>query len=226
MKEFFARLNPLERRFVVGVTVVLFLVVNIVWVWPHFGDWGRTKERMKTAQNKRSDFQMEVAKLPALEREIKKFQSAGQGVPLEDQAIQFFRTIQQQAAASGVSIVSMGNARQVSSTNNPFFVEQDQTITAQSGEKQLVDFLYNLGAGNSLIRVRVLSVQPDPSHQQLVSHITLVASYQKKPAPAKAAAPAAKPAAPAPGPAKPPVGVPPPPLPPRTAPKTLTPTKK
>src|ERR1051325_2254249 len=148
MKEFFARLNPLERRFVVGVTVVLFLVVNIVWVWPHFGDWSRTKKRMETAQTKRNEFQREVNQLPALERQVKVFEKVGDVVPAEDQAIQFSRIIQQQAATTGVGIVSSGNARQLSSTNNPFFVEQIQTITGQSGEKQLVDFLYNLGAGN------------------------------------------------------------------------------
>jgi hypothetical protein len=49
MKEFFARLNPTERRFVVGVAVVFFLVINIVWVWPHFSDWSQTRIKMDTA---------------------------------------------------------------------------------------------------------------------------------------------------------------------------------
>ena len=32
-------LRPLERRLVVGVTVVLVLVLNGAFIWPHFSDW-------------------------------------------------------------------------------------------------------------------------------------------------------------------------------------------
>jgi len=48
-------------------------------------------------------------------------------------------------------------------------------------EPQLVDFLYKLGNGSSLIRVRDLSLQPDPPRQKLAADIQLVASYQKNP---------------------------------------------
>jgi hypothetical protein len=237
MKEFFARLNPMERRFVVAVGVLFFLVANLVWVWPHFSDWGKTRIRMDKAGDNLATFQRGADKIPGLKREIDKYQRQGDVVPQDDQAVQFMRLIQRQSAQSGVIIVNMGSQRQSGATNNPFFVEQNQTITLQSTEKALVDFLYNLGAGTSLIRVKVLSVQPDQSHQQLTSRVTLIASYQKKaPAPrsaAPAAAPAAKPPAAAPA-TKPPAAVPtskpaatnramtfPPP-----APKNLTPTKK
>ena len=59
MKEFFARLNPMERRFVVGVIVVFFLVINLVWVWPRFSDWGLTQTRVKAARDKMALFQTE-----------------------------------------------------------------------------------------------------------------------------------------------------------------------
>ena len=247
MKAFFARLNPTERRFVVGVGVLFFLVVNLVWVWPHFADWGETRTRMDSASQKLIQFREGVAKIPALQTEIDKYQKHGEQVPQDDQAVRFVRLIQNQAALSGVIIASMGNQRQSSATNDPFFVEQNETLTLQSGEKQLVDFLYNLGAGTSLIRVKVLSVQPDQSHQQLTSRVTLIASYQKKTptaAPARAVTPAARPAAPATTPAvKPPAAAatPAPPmaaplsrqvltnrgvtLPPPPGPKTLTPKK-
>jgi hypothetical protein len=237
MNEFFARLNPTERRFVVGVGVVFFLVVNLVWVWPHFSDWGATRTRMTKAGNDQATFQRGVDKIPALKREIEKYQKQGDIVPPDDQAISFVRLIQNQAAGSHVMIVNMGGQRQTASTNNPFFVEQNETVTLQSGEKELVDFLYNLGAGNSLIRVKVLSVQPDQSHQQLTSRVTLIASYQRKAPAPRAAARAAAPAAPG---AKPPAAVPAKPAasnpmatnrgvhlpPPGVAPRTLTPTKK
>jgi hypothetical protein len=44
-----------------------------------------------------------------------------------------------------------------------------------------VDFLYKLGSGASMIRVRGLELQPDPPHQHLTANIGLVASYQKNP---------------------------------------------
>ena len=40
MKKYFAQLRPLERRLAIGVLVVVFLVLNYVFVWPHFSDWG------------------------------------------------------------------------------------------------------------------------------------------------------------------------------------------
>jgi hypothetical protein len=120
----------------------------------------------------------------------------------------------------------------------------------QSQEKELVDFLYNLGVGDSLIRVKVLSVQPDQTHQRLTTRVTLVASYQKKAIATETALPTARtssrpPAAgppPAPG-AKPPAAVKTAPVPAKPAatkpatnqaapasrpgaPKSLTPTKK
>lgn len=181
MKEFFARLNPTERRFVVGVGVVFFLVVNIVWVWPHFGDWGKTRAALDNDRILLAKFAAGTNQIPTLEKNIHSYQIAGSFVPPEDQIVSFFRQIQNQAAASRVGILSMGSSRQPTATDNPFFVEQSQTITLQSQEKELVDFLYQLGADpNSLIRVKVLSVQPDAPRQNLQARVTLVASYQRK----------------------------------------------
>ena len=204
MKEFFARLNPTERRFVVGVAVVFFLVVNMVWVWPHFGDWGKTHAAMDKARGLLIQFSRGTNEIPALEKEIAKYRGQGQFVPPENQTIQFFRLIQNQAAFSGVGIINMGSSRQPTATDNPFFVEQNQTIQVQSGEKQLVDFLYHLGAdSNSLIRVKVMSVQPDPPRQNLAARITLIASYQKNAPTAAPKAAAATPATATPKPTAP-----------------------
>jgi hypothetical protein len=125
---------------------------------------------------------------------------------------------------------------QRSSTNNAFFLELSQTISVLSFEKPLVDFFYNLGAGNSMIRVRSLSMHPDAARQQLSATITLVASYQKKtrtpsastaprttaPAATPAATPAAKPATPPTKPTSPP----PAPNTKPIAPRVPTPNKK
>jgi hypothetical protein len=188
MKQYLARLSSMERRFVVGVFVVVFVLLNAMFVWPRFSDWGRMQDRLDKARHTTKVFETEIAEKPKYEKQVRTMESEGLAVPPEDQSIDFLRTIQSQAAQSGVTL--LGNARQASRTNQ-FFLEQTQGISVQSGEQQLVDFLYNLGSGNSLIRVRALSLRPAPPRQQLAANITLVASYQKKPASRAVAAPAA-----------------------------------
>ena len=191
-----ARLTPGERRFVVGVAVVLFVVINLFWVWPHFSDFGDLRSRGQTADVKLGSYQGVMQQADRLRPELAKLEGEGAVVPAEDQSVEFFRTIQAQAMRSGVQFI--GNSRTTTRTNQ-FFLEQVQTITVQATEKQLVDFLYNLGSGGSLIRARSLSVHPDQSRQQLNATITLIASYQKNPkAPGPAAASRAAIAPPAP----------------------------
>ena len=205
MKAYLARLSSMERRFVVGVIVVLVLVFNVVFVWPRFKDWEEAQTRLFKARRTLATYQAEFSRTNLYTSEVKRLESAGQSaVPPEDQVIEFLRTIQTQAAQSHVNIPNYGRA---SEGTNQFFLEKSQTITIQADEAQLVDFLYNLGTGGSLIRARGLSVRPDAPRYQLNGNITLVASYQKKttvrsapastgPAAAKSAAPAVKPSTP------------------------------
>jgi hypothetical protein len=109
-------------------------------------------------------------------------------VQAEDQVNQFARAIQEQQAKSGVGI---GNFGRTTTKTNLFFLELTQPVSVQSGEAQLVDFLYSLGSGNSLIRVSELTLRPDPPRQQLSGQVKLVASFQKT-APKKAASANAK----------------------------------
>src|SRR5258707_7112678 len=199
---------------VVGVGAVLFVVINFWFVVPHFSDWGKVKIRMAKARETLAMFDAEIAQSGRYEREVRKLEGEGLAVPPEDQSVHFQGAIRDQQIQSGVNITSMG--RQSNHTNQ-FFLELSQPINVQSKEQQLVDFLYNLGSGNSLIRVKDLTLRTDPPRQQLMAAITLVASYQKKPsrnAPAstsKAPATAAKAAAPTPKPSTPaPKSIPPP----------------
>lgn len=170
-------LRPFERRLVVGVLVVVFIVINIVWVWPRFKDWGETKYQLEGTRQTLVTYQNTIAQKGDYEKKIKEFESEGAVVAADDQANQFLRTVQNQAAVSGVSILS--NSRQSTGTN-AFFLEQRQTFTVQAGEDQLVDFLYNLGSGDSIVRARGLSLRPNTPRQLLSGNIDLVASYQKK----------------------------------------------
>jgi Tfp pilus assembly protein PilO len=208
MKKFFAQLRPNERRLAVGVLVVLILVLNWLFIWPHFSDLGQLRARIKTAEQKLALYQKAIGDTSKYETLIKKFESAGQFVAPDDQAINFMRTVQAQAAASGFGIG--GYSRQTTRTGQ-FFTELSETITVTATDAQLVDFLYKLGSSASMVRVRDLTLQPDVPHQHLNASIQLIASYQNKPpaAASTAAAPAATPPpAPAPKPAATPASAP------------------
>jgi len=190
MKKYFEQLRPMERRLVVGVAVVLLVVLNAVFIWPHFSDWGKLRGRLDEAHRQLKLYQETAAQIPALQAQVKQFASEGEFVAPEDQAINLMRTIQAQAAASGFGINNY--SRSMMRTNDAFFVEQVQNISVVAKEEQLVDFLYKLGSGSSMIRVRDLELQPDPPRQRLTANIRLVASYQKNPAAAPAKTSTAK----------------------------------
>jgi Tfp pilus assembly protein PilO len=191
MTSYLDRLNlrPFEKRLVVGVGAVLFLVLNALLVVPHFSDLGQAQARRLEALKKLERWQAEIDQKAKYEAGIRRFIQEGKELPAEEQQNQFARTIQDQQVRSGVGIQQFG--RVVTQTNQ-FFLELTQPISVQSGEAQLVDFLYNLGSGNSLVRVRDLTLRPDAPRQQLSGTVRLVASYQKNPS--KKPAPTAGPA--------------------------------
>jgi Tfp pilus assembly protein PilO len=177
MKKYLSQLRPLERRLAVGVLVVLILVPNFVFVWPHFSDWNNLHSRLEDSRQKLQLYQTTIAEMTNYETQVKNLENQGEPIAREDQAINFLRTIQSQSAQSGVGIVD--TSRQVTHTNDAFFIEQIQNIHVTATDDQLVDFLYKLGSSASMIRVRDLELQPDPAHQHLSANIRLVASYQK-----------------------------------------------
>ena len=188
MKKYFAHLRPLERRLAVGVMVILILVLNYVFVWPHFSDWSRLKTRLKNARDTLANHQATITQATNYQAQVKSLEGQGEFVAPEDQAINFMRTIQAQAEASGVGRANY--SRSIMHTNDAFFIEQVQNINVVATDQQLVDFLYKLGSGASMIRVRDLELQPDAPRLHLNANIRLVASYQKNPAaPARAADP-------------------------------------
>ena len=200
---YLSALRPSERRLVVVVGSVFFVVLNLWLVVPHFSDWGKTEKRLDKSRQTLALFQKKIHLIPTFERRIRGMEDAGGSVPVEDQAMHFASGVQQQAVNSGVSIIQTGK---ILTRTNQFFIEQQQPLSLLAREQQLVDFLYNLGEGTSSIRVRDLALRADATHQQLNANIKLVASYLKKPpvrgsSTAKPAATSAKPAATTPKPA-------------------------
>ena len=160
-----------------------------MFIWPHFADWGNLRGRLDSARRKLELYQTTIIQATNYQAQVKSLEGQGEFVALEDQAINFMRTIQAQAEASGVGRANY--SRSIMHTNDAFFIEQVQNINVVATDQQLVDFLYKLGSGASMIRVRDLELQPDGPRLHLNANIRLVASYQKNPvAPARAAVPA------------------------------------
>lgn len=177
MKGYWETLRPFERRVVVAVGVFLFLVLNWLFVFPYFSEWSKLDDRTFQANRKLRLYDSVLTQTNVYWREVRQMESEGLDVPAEDQVRHFANTIDAQAGKSGVNLLMGGRTTQ---TTNQFFIELTRSISAQSPEQPLVEFLYSLGSGNSLIRVRDLTLRPDPQRQQLVANITLAASYQKK----------------------------------------------
>lgn len=183
MNSFFDKLNlkPGERRLFIFVAIVVFILLNAFFVWPEFGKWGKIQKRDREATALLKAYQDEIARTSAYQKQLSELQEAGIAVSTEEQASKMQTTIQNQAALSGVQINSYTVQKQSSSTKpNQFFEEQLGVIVVSTEEKALIDFLYNLGVGGSMVRVRTMSLSTDPARHKLNGTLHLVASYQKK----------------------------------------------
>lgn len=188
--EMFMKLRPGERRLVVIVGLVFFVVLNWIFIVPQFHGFARATTRMEKAQKTLDMYRKEIGYKGELDKKIAALESAGSDVPAEDQAVNFERFYRARANENGVDVVQNS---QLSTHTNQFFLEAQMGIQVHANETNLVNFLYALGSGSSTMRVRSMSLRPDPSHQQLNAGLTLVSSYQKKAAP-RATTPAAQPA--------------------------------
>jgi hypothetical protein len=90
------------------------------------------------------------------------------------------RTVERIAADNHVQITYRGQPSRAGALNtNTFFEELTLPIRLTTAEKELVDFLFQLGSGDSMIRVRDLDLRPGVPPTNLFGQITLVATYQR-----------------------------------------------
>src|ERR1043166_29196 len=111
MNAYWNNLRPLEKRMLVAVAAVLFLVLNAWFVVPHFSDWSIAQDRLSKARKKLDRFQKEIGQADTYKMQIQRLESESQDVPSEDQSIHFVSTIQSQAAQSGVNIIQVGRVQ-------------------------------------------------------------------------------------------------------------------
>jgi hypothetical protein len=184
MTAFLDKLNlrPGERRLVVFGALAVFIVLNIWLVWPQFGKVSFWQNRRQASEQKLNQFNKEISRKAEYEKVLGNLTRLGGQVPTEEQAIQMQKDVLSYAALTGVAVESSSTPQRGASggRTNAFFEEQTMQLSVNTGERELVDFLYQLGTRNSLIRVRTMSLQPDPTRMRLKAQLNLVASYQKK----------------------------------------------
>jgi hypothetical protein len=184
MSPWLERLNlrPLERRILVLTLTVALAVVNALFIWPHRKQWRTLLDQWDKAERTLRAYQAEVNRVPEYQARLAKLEGAGSGVLPAEQALQLERTLRNQAQQSKVTINSFRPIPPSPATStNAFFDEAAAVIAVTAGDAELVDFLFALGTGNSMIRVRDMDLHPEPSQFRLLGNITLVASYQKRP---------------------------------------------
>jgi hypothetical protein len=208
------QLTPKERRVVVVVFLVVIVVLNFLFVWPHFGEWGSLNRQLADMNeqiekhnrtilldiNPTNGWRKAVDKLASKER---KEGGSADALPPVDPQVQLQNTIRQQERKTGVTVENYGQGSV--KTNDAFFEEHSTAITVESQEPQLVNFLYNMGNDPAMIRVAKLDLKPaDNNRYKLKVLVTLTANYKKKPP--QAASPASTGAKPTRVAAKPPAG--------------------
>lgn len=186
-------LHSSERRLIAGVAIIVFIVLNVTLVRPHFGDWGRARRELKEQRETLALYRQETdpATLAAQEKRELALKDLGSSVVPSEQSLDLIRSLQSLAAQNNVVLTDQREAATATSTN-AFFQEKARLISFRAEEKNLVDFLVALGSSSSMIRVRSMSLRPHPDQMHLQGNMTVVASFHKK-APATSSTPVTAP---------------------------------
>lgn len=169
-------LRPGEIRLVVASAMALFLVLNALFIWPHFKDWKVMRTELAQARADLVAQRAEVKNLPKYTTERERLEGAGNTVSSVDQVNSFTRTAQDMAMANKVSASRWNPTKE----SDALFEKVRLTTQITATETDLIDFLYRLGASrNSNIRVRDMDLKPDAAQQRLMGNLTLTASYLK-----------------------------------------------
>ncbi len=192
-------LSPQERRLVVIVGIVVFVVINWWVIIPMFGAWGRYEQKLLDATKLRDKYNAEIGRQKEYETKLKTLQQQGSQVASEEAALRLQQDVINQANLTGLGYGTITPVNRSSTTvkTNSFFDEASVSVSVNTGEKELIDFLVRLADKELLVRAKSMDIGPDPQTQtRLMGNLTLVKSFQRKPPPRAATAPpVAKPAA-------------------------------
>jgi len=106
MFRFFDRLKltPSERRLVVGIGRVAFVVLNYWVVWPRFGDFKTISEDIASMEEKRRLFQREIDRRPTYEVLLRSCRRRARLLPAGEERIQFRSDMERLAREIGLQV--------------------------------------------------------------------------------------------------------------------------
>jgi hypothetical protein len=184
-------LTTQERRVVVAIFLVVIVVLNLLFVWPHFGEWASINKQLaelrRTEENYNRVIQEDRDPANGWKKLVDKLARQEGGSKIDsavDPQNQLQQTIYQQERKTGVTVASFSPG---SVKTNAFFEEHSTTITFESEEPQLISFLFGMGNDPAMIRVAKLNLATaDANRYRLKGGITLTANYAKRDTPASA----------------------------------------
>jgi hypothetical protein len=181
-------LRPQEKRVLVGIAVVVFVVLNLVLVVPRFKEYGNLKKELAATRDTNALYNAVIYKdtnsVGGYQQQLRDLSKAPEG-KVSSTEIQLEQTVTREAAANGLFIQTIQNvASQVigsSGQSDKFFARQSVRVTIQATEDALVKFLYDVGNDPAMIRVWELQLNPaDNNRYKLNATMLLTADYQKE----------------------------------------------
>ena len=113
-------LRPQERRLVVITGLAIFVVLNIWFVFPYFGEWGRVERKMERSRDTLERYQQEITRRPQYERQLAELRESGSRMLTSEVEMQ--NVVHNQAAAAGLQIVNYDSRfRPTLTKTNQFF---------------------------------------------------------------------------------------------------------
>ena len=186
MNSFFDRynLNAFERRLTVVVGMAIFLVLNMVLVWPRFSEYGEIQAKNDKANQRLRTFSAQISKGKALKDRLTELENSGSDVIPAERANQLITIIQQKARESNLPFPNVRPVRtgMADTGEEKFFEQKAYSLTVNTDSDELIAFLVAIGSDDSVIRVRDLDLKPEPpKNNRLICNMTLVANYQMQP---------------------------------------------
>ena len=181
-------LRPQEKRVLVVLAVVVFVVLNLVLVVPRFKDYGKIKKDLAATKISIDRYngviRQDTDPANGYQKQLRELSKAPEG-KVSSTEIQLEQTVTREAAANGLFIQTIQNvASQVigsSGQSDKFFARQSVRVTIQATEDALVKFLFDVGNDPAMIRVWELQLNlADNNRFKLNSTVLLTADYQKE----------------------------------------------
>ena len=171
-------LRPQERRLVVIVGMVIFVLLNMWFVWPYFDDWGTTKGEIERNRTTLQRYNTEIANKTKYEGRLRELETTGSEMLGNELELQ--RIVENQAAAAGVQLVRRTPVKSSTGRTNQFFQEGGLSIELSAGGKEMVEFLVGIAAQNAMIRVREMNLRPEQNNTRLGGTLVFVGNFQPR----------------------------------------------